>query len=50
MKQYLILCYENRTGQSSSKMVVLSESDFHSIGPLLEKYAYVVVEPLDSVE
>jgi hypothetical protein len=50
MKHYMVLCYENRSEQSPSKKVVLHETDFHSIGSLLEKYAYIVVESLDSFE
>lgn len=50
MKHYMILCYENRTEQSPSKKAVLHEVDFDSIGSLFEKYAYIVVEPLDSVK
>ena len=50
MKHYMVLCYESRTEQSPSKKAVLHEGDFHSISSLLEKYAYVVVEPLDSFE
>lgn len=50
MKHYMVLCYENRTEQSPSKKVVLHENELPSIISLLEKYAYIVVEPLDSVE
>ena len=50
MKHYMVLCYENRAEQSPFKKVVLHETDFHFIVSLLEKFAYIVVEPLDSVE
>lgn len=50
MKLYLVLCFEDRTERFPSKNVVLHENELHSIVSLLEKYVYIVVESLDSVE